>query len=651
MRNITPTLKILLSNPSLVKTSSQAKQLHAHVIKLKGGGGISSKQFTTILLSIYSNFNLLQDCLSLFNTFHSPPPTKAWKSIIRCCASNGNFVESVGFFKKMWASGKGPDRNVFPSLLKTCAHLRDLRFGESLHGCAVRLGLDSELFTGNALMNMYTKLESFGAREVFDVGSQSKGLCSFNKYLNSTRTWLGFVQDSNGRFHSHNEKVDCLSDNGEKWVVNQNGLRNIDSDCTLKGKGNEKGVFPMDSVRKVFENMPIRDIVSWNTVTGGLLQNGMYGEALLAVKEMGKLNLKPDSYTLSNILPVFAQYVDLMKGKEIHGYTIRHGFDKDLYIGSSLIDMYANCTRLEDSYKVFSSSPHKDSVSWNSMIAVCVQNGWFDEGLKLFREMLMADIEPVAVSFSSIMPACAHLTTLCLGKQIHGYIIRRGFDNNNIYVANSLMDMYAKCGNLKISKWLFDSMESRDTISWTAMIMAYALHGRARDALLFFSKMENEGIKPNSGSFLAVLTACSHGGLVDEAWKYFTSMTQNYFISPSIEHYAAVSDLLGRAGKLDEAFKFISRMHIKPTGSIWSTLLSACRVHKNVELGEKVAKEMLIIDPHNVSALVLLSNVYIAAGRWKDGAKLRISMRKKGLRKNAACSWVEVENKLHVFTS
>ncbi|KAL6547833.1 hypothetical protein OROHE_009538 [Orobanche hederae] len=500
-------------------------------------------------------------------------------------------------------------------------------------------------------MNMYTKLESFGAREVFDVGSQSKGLCSFNKYLNSTRTWLGFVQDSNGRFHSHNEKVDCLSDNGEKWVVNQNGLRNIDSDCTLKGKGNEKGVFPMDSVRKVFENMPIRDIVSWNTVTGGLLQNGMYGEALLAVKEMGKLNLKPDSYTLSNILPVFAQYVDLMKGKEIHGYTIRHGFDKDLYIGSSLIDMYANCTRLEDSYKVFSSSPHKDSVSWNSMIAVCVQNGWFDEGLKLFREMLMADIEPVAVSFSSIMPACAHLTTLCLGKQIHGYIIRRGFDNNNIYVANSLMDMYAKCGNLKISKWLFDSMESRDTISWTAMIMAYALHGRARDALLFFSKMENEGIKPNSGSFLAVLTACSHGGLVDEAWKYFTSMTQNYFISPSIEHYAAVLDLLGRAGKLDEAFKFISRMHIKPTGSIWSTLLSACRVHKNVELGEKVAKEMLIIDPHNVSALVLLSNVYIAAGRWKDGAKLRISMRKKGLRKNAACSWVEVENKLHVFTS
>ncbi|KAI3459523.1 hypothetical protein Pfo_016186 [Paulownia fortunei] len=698
MRNSAQTLKSLLNNPYVIKTSSQAKQLHAHIIKLRGGG-ISFPDFTTIILSIYSNFNLLQDCLSLFNTFHSPPPTKAWKSIIKCCASNGNFVESITYFKKMRALGKSPDRNVFPSLLKTCAHLRDLRFGEAVHGCVVRLGLDTDLFTGNALMNMYAKLESLNAWNVFDGGSEPQGLFRFNKDLNKTETPLGFIQESEERFEDVDKEVGFLNKNvrnelalssGKNGVFNQNcrsDLIDSDGSCDINlyserwltsvdqkailndivknqldyscGKTvvvgslketSKKGAFPADSVRKVFETMPIRDVVSWNTVIGGYVQNGMYEEALLTVREMGKANLKPDSYTLSSILPIFAQYVDVMKGKEIHGYAIRHGSDKDVFIGSSLIDMYANCTRLEDSYTVFSLSPQKDIVSWNSIIAVCVQNGRFDNGLKLFREMLMADIEPVAVSFSSIMPACAHLTTLCLGKQLHGYIIRWGFDDN-IYVASSLMDMYAKCGNVRIARWIFDKMEFQDTISWTAMIMAYALHGHAHDAILFFKKMEIERIKPNSGSFLAVLTACSHGGLVDEAWIYFRSMTQNYAISPGLEHYAAVSDLLGRAGRLDEAYNFISNMHIEPTVTIWSTLLSACRVHKNVELAEKVAKEMFVIDPHYVSAYVLLSNVYIAAGRWKDAEKLRITMRKKGMKKKAACSWVEVKKKVHVFVS
>ncbi|KAL0366898.1 UNVERIFIED_CONTAM: putative pentatricopeptide repeat-containing protein [Sesamum radiatum] len=571
MKNPVQTLKILLNNPSVIKTSSQAKQLHAHIIKLRGGG-ISSPEFTATILSIYSNFNLLQECLLLFKTFRSPP-------------NQGN---------------------------------------------------------------------------VFDSGSELKGTFRLNKDVNQTENPLGFLQDSGETVENLGKEVDFLKENGltsvdQKAIFNDIVKNQLDASggkTELGGilKEKKKGAFPADSVRKVFETMRVRDVVSWNTVIGGHVQNGMHEEALLAVREMGKANLKPDSFTLSSVLPIFAQDVDVMKGKEIHGYTIRHGFDEDIFISSSLIDMYANCTRLEDSYRVFNLSPQKDSVSWNSIIAGCVQNGIFDNGLKLFREMLMADIEPVAVSFSSIMPACAHLTTLCLGKQLHGYIIRRGFDDN-VFVASSLMDMYAKCGNIKIARWIFDKMEVQDTISWTAMIMAYALHGHAPDAILLFDKMEIEGVKPNSGSFLAVLTACSHAGLVDEAWKYFRSMTQNYAIPPGVEHYAAVSDLLGRAGRLTEAYEFISNMHVKPTGAIWSTLLSACRVQKNVELAEKVAKNIFIVDPHYVSAYVLLSNVYVAAGRWTDAAKLRITMRKKGITKKAACSWIEVKNKVHVFVS
>lgn len=512
----------------------------------------------------------------------------------------------------MRASGKCPDENVFPSVLKSCVFLRDLRLGESFHGVIVRVGVDFDLFTGNALMNMYAKFWNLGekccALKVFDEMPQ---------------------RSQDGDFKT----------NGSSGLSNK--VSNVDGGKRVSG---------LSSVRKVFEMMPEKDIVSWNTVIAGDAQNGMYREALQMVGEMGKADLKPDSFTLSSILPIFAEYADVMKGKEIHGYTIRHGFDGDFCIGSSLIDMYANCAMVKDSCRVFSLLPQRDAISWNSVIAGCVQNGLFDEGLNLFREMLMAKIKPMPVSFSSIMPACAHLTTLHLGKQLHGCIIRGGLDGN-VFIASSLVDLYAKCGNIRLARWIFDHMQQHDMVSWTAIIMGHALHGHAQDAISLFKQMEMEGVEPNYISFIAVLTACSHAGLTDEAWSYFRSMTRDYGITPALEHYAAMADLLGRAGKLEEAFELISSMHIKPTGSIWSTLLSACRVHKNVELAEKVARKIFEIDPQNMGAYVLMSNIYAAARRWKEAEKIRTSMRKKGMIKAPACSWIEIKNKIHTFMS
>ncbi|XVF06737.1 hypothetical protein REPUB_Repub06bG0076300 [Reevesia pubescens] len=497
-----------------------------------------------------------------------------------------------------------PDHKMFPFVLKGCAFLKNLRLGESIHGCIIRLGWDFDLFTGNALLNMYSKFRSLvvnGGCKVFTF-----------------------------------KMLDEMPKSNEL--------------CERLAQKKGKSVFQLDSVTKVFEMMPKRDVVSWNTVIAGNAQNGMYEEALRMVREMGNANMKPDSFTLSSVLPIFAEYVDVMKGKEIHGYAIRHSFDSDWYIGSSLIDMYANCAQIEDSCRVFNLLPLRDDISWNSIIAGCVQNGMFDQGLKLFRQMLMAKVKPRDVSFSSIMPACAYLTTLHLGKQLHGYIIRGGFDDN-MFIASSLVDMYAKCGNIKAARWIFDQMQHHDMVSWTAIIMGHALHGHAHDALLLFKQMEIDGVKPNYVSFIAVFTACSHSGLTDEAWRYFNSMSQNHGITPGLEHYAAMADLLGRAGKLEEAYEFISGMHIEPTGSIWSTLLSACRVHKNLELAEKVAKEIFKVDPENVGAYILMSNMYAAARRWKDAAKMRIFMKKRGIRKEPACSWIEVKNSVHTFIS
>ncbi|CAN1275343.1 Putative pentatricopeptide repeat-containing protein At3g23330 [Linum perenne] len=520
-------LKALLNRPGAVTTKSEAKQLHAQILKFNP----SSPVYISTAICVYSNFGLLNESLLLFNSLQFPP-SLAYKSIVRCYAVNGLFVESLSSFVQMRASGKSPDHSVFPSVLKACAFLLDMKLGEAIHGCIIRVGMDIHLTTANALLNMYAKFQS-------------------------------------------------LAD-----------------------------------VKKVFETMPTRDIISWNTVIAGNGQNGMHEEALEMLREMGNVGMKPDIFTLSAVLPIFAEHVDVAKGKAIHGYAIRYGFHKDLYIVSGLINMYSRCARVKDSMQVF-------------------------------KIMLTANIRPGSISCSSIMPACAHLTTLNLGKQLHGYIIRSGFDGN-VFIASSLVDMYAKCGHIRIAEWVFNGVKSHDMVSWTAMMMGCALHSNAQDAISLFDRMESEGLRPNYVAFTAILTACSHAGLVDEGQRYFDIMIQKYGIEPGMEHYAAMADLLSRKGKLTEAYELISSMS-KPTGTVWSLLLSACRVHKNVDLAEKVAERIFKLDPENIGAHVLLSNIYASARRWKEAAKVRMSMRDMGIKKSPACSWIEVKHKMHTF--
>ncbi|CAN1275347.1 Putative pentatricopeptide repeat-containing protein At3g23330 [Linum perenne] len=551
-------LKALLNRPGAVTTKSEAKQLHAQILKFNP----SSPVYISTAICVYSNFGLLNESLLLFNSLQFPP-SLAYKSIVRCYAVNGLFVESLSSFVQMRASGKSPDHSVFPSVLKACAFLLDMKLGEAIHGCIIRVGMDIHLTTANALLNMYAKFQR------------------------------------------------------------------------------------KDSVKKVFETMPTRDIISWNTVIAGNGQNGMHEEALEMLREMGNVGMKPDIFTLSAVLPIFAEHVDVAKGKAIHGYAIRYGFHKDLYIVSGLINMYSRCARVKDSMQVFKIAPRRDNITWNSIIAGCVQNGLFDEGLRFFRQMLTANIRPGSISCSSIMPACAHLTTLNLGKQLHGYIIRSGFDGN-VFIASSLVDMYAKCGHIRIAEWVFNGVKSHDMVSWTAMMMGCALHSNAQDAISLFDRMESEGLRPNYVAFTAILTACSHAGLVDEGQRYFDIMIQKYGIEPGMEHYAAMADLLSRKGKLTEAYELISSMS-KPTGTVWSLLLSACRVHKNVDLAEKVAERIFKLDPENIGAHVLLSNIYASARRWKEAAKVRMSMRDMGIKKSPACSWIEVKHKMHTF--
>ncbi|CAA7012929.1 unnamed protein product [Microthlaspi erraticum] len=614
-------IKTLIENPARIRSKYQAKQLHAQLIRTHSLSHTSA----SIVISIYTNLKLLHEALLLFRTLESPP-VLAWKSVIRCFTDQSLFSRALTSFVEMRASGRCPDHNVFPSVLKSCTMMADLRLGESVHGCIVRLGMDCDLYTGNALMNMYAKLlgmdSKFSVDKVFDEMPQRKS----------------FSEEDGKSSHFDTSSVDPVMSCSEV----------IEAETVIAASNLPLGI---DSVRKVFELMPRKDVVSWNTIVAGYAQSGMYEDALRMVREMGSNELSPDAFTLSSVLPIFSGYVDVNKGKEIHGYVIRKRIDADVYIGSSLVDMYAKSARIEDSERVFSHLSRRDSISWNSLVAGYVQNGRYNEALKLFREMVSAKVRPGPVAFSSVLPACAHLATLHLGKQLHGYVLRGGC-SDNMFIASALVDMYSKCGNIKAARKIFDRMNVHDEVSWTAIIMGHALHGHGDEAVSLFEEMKLQGVRPNRVAFVAVLTACSHVGLVDEAWGYFNSMSEVYGLEHELEHYAAVADLLGRAGKLEEAFDFVSNMRVvEPMGSVWSTLLSSCSVHKNLELAEKVAEKLFAVDSENMGAYVLMCNMYAANGRWKEMAKLRLRMKKRGMRKKPACSWIEVKSKTHGFVS
>ncbi|KAL6903498.1 hypothetical protein ACP4OV_004311 [Aristida adscensionis] len=515
------------------------------------------------------------------------PPS--WAYQIRVAAAQGQYLAAVNLFLQMRASA-APRSSVpaaLPAALKSCAVLGLRALGASLHALAIRSGAFADRFTANALLNLYCKLPGL-------------------------------------HLHSSGSEPPC------------------------SGVGLESAA--LDSVRKVFDEMPEKDVVSWNTLVLGCAEEGRHQEAVGLVRKMWSDGFRPDSFTLSSVLPIFAESADVKRGMEVHGFAIRNGFDNDVYVGSSLIDMYANCIRTDYSIKVFNNLPVRDPILWNSMLAGCAQNGSIEEALEIFRRMLQSGVKPVPVTFSSLIPACGNLASLRLGKQLHGYVVRGGFEDN-VFISSSLIDMYCKCGNIRIARRIFDGMHSRDIVSWTAMIMGYALHGPAREALVLFDRMELGSVKPNHVTFLGVLTACSHAGLVEKGWKYFNSMSDLYGIVPSLEHCAALADVLGRAGELNEAYNFISQMQIKPTASVWSTLLRACRVHKNTMLAEEVAKKILEVEPQSMGSHVILSNMYSASGRWNEAAHLRKSMRNKGMVKEPACSWIEVKNKLHVFVA
>lgn len=359
-------------------------------------------------------------------------------------------------------------------------------------------------------------------------------------------------------------------------------------------------------------------------------------------------NLAVDNVTLINLLPPCAQIGAVLQGKSVHGLAIRKGFLPHPVLETALLDMYGGFGILKLAELTFNQMMDKSLITWNAMIALYVQNGWNRKALDLFEELLSKYLKPDTVTIASVLPAYAKLASLRECRQIHGHVTKLNF-HSNTFVSNSIIYMYASCGDLATARTIFDQMSCRDIISWNTILMAYAIHGMGRMSIELFSEMKERGIQPNDSTFVSLLTSCSNSGMVNEGWTYYNSMKQNYGIEPKIEHYGCMLDLIGRTGNLDQAMNFIEEMPLLPTARIWGSLLNASRNKGNIELAELAAERILSIRHDNTGCYVLLSNMYAEAGRWENVEHIKSIMKKDGAEKTLACSTVQTKFRLHRF--
>lgn len=391
----------------------------------------------------------------------------------------------------------------------------------------------------------------------------------------------------------------------------------------------------------MFDNLQNRDIISWNALIAAHSNHGSGREALKLFGEIRIQGLEPDRITFINALSACTNPGHLIEGKALHTWIVDAGFQSDVVVGNTLVNMYGSCGALDDALSIFEKMQRRDVISWSVMIGVCSQNDHAKDALRLFQGMRQQGVKPNRITFLNALSACAVPEALGDGKAIHASICDNRLESDDA-VASALINMYGKCGDLVEARTVFEKMHQRDVISWSTMITSYSHHGYGKEALEHFLQMRQEGLKPNDIIFVSLLSACSHSGLLDEGQFFFASMTNDYGISPMLEHYNCMIDLLGRAGRLDEAEDMIHEMPCKPDAQVWTTLLGACRVHGDVERAERAAKHLFGFDPHNAGAYVVLSNMYAECNRLDSVDKIKKTMVKWGVRKLPGCSWIEI---------
>ena len=582
-------------------------------------------------------------------------------------AKNSSLHNAMSFFVRMKCDDVKPVVYNYTYLLKVCGDNADLRRGKEIHGQVITNGFSSNVFAMTGVVNLYAKCRQIDdAYKMFDRMPERDLVCWNTIIAGFAQNGLARVAlDLVLRMQEEGQKPDSITvvtvlpaaANIGSWrigkLIHGYAIRAgfellVNISTALVDMYSKCG--SVGTARLIFDRMKQRTVVSWNSMIHGYVQSGDPEEAMAIFQKMLDEGVEPTNVTVMEALHACADLGDLERGKFVHKLVDELKLGYDVSVKNSLISMYSKCKRVDLAAKVFEGLQGKTIVSWNAMILGYAQNGRVNEALNHFCEMQSQNIKPDSFTLVSVIPALAELSVTRQAKWMHGLVIRNCLDKN-VFVMTALVDMYAKCGAISTARKIFDTMEERHVTTWNAMIDGYGTHGLGKDAVELFNDMQKGTIKPNDITFLCVISACSHSGLVQEGLRFFSSMKEDYGLEPAMDHYGAMVDLLGRAGQLNKAWDFIQDMPVEPGITVFGAMLGACKIHKNVELGEKAAKKLFELNPDEGGYHVLLSNIYATASMWDKMAKVRTMMEKTGLQKTPGCSLVELKNEVHSFYS
>ncbi|XP_024451893.2 putative pentatricopeptide repeat-containing protein At1g77010, mitochondrial isoform X4 [Populus trichocarpa] len=526
-----------------------------------------------------------------------------WNSMIHSYARNGSPREAVRLFKELNLDPLDKsccDTFVLATVIGACTDLGEIQCGKQIHARILIDNMELDSVLTSSLINLYGK-----------CGDLDSAHCVLNTM----------------------EEPDDFS-----------------LSALITGYANHGR---MNDARRAFYRKSNSCVVVWNSMISGYVTNNEEIEAFLLFNDMQKKGLKVDFSTLATILSACSSLCNSQHGKQMHAYACKVGLICDNVVASAFIDAYSKCGslndacklfselktydtillnsmitvysnsgKIEDAKQIFNTMPSKSLISWNSMIVGLSQNGCPVDALDLFCMMNKLDLRMNRFNLTSVISACASISSLELGEQIFARATVVGLDSDEV-ISTSLVDFYCKCGFIEIGRKLFDTMMKSDEISWNSMLMGYATNGHGLEALTLFNEMRHAGVRPTEITFTGVLSACDHCGLVEEGWRWFNIMQYDYHIDPGIEHYSCMVDLFARAGYLEEAMNLIKRMPFEADASMWSSVLRGCMAHGEKDLGEKVAQQIIELDPENSGAYVQLSSIFATSGDWESSALVR----------------------------
>eukprot|EP00268_Persea_americana_P060215 TRINITY_DN7472_c1_g1_i1.p1 TRINITY_DN7472_c1_g1~~TRINITY_DN7472_c1_g1_i1.p1 ORF type:complete len:775 (-),score=138.03 TRINITY_DN7472_c1_g1_i1:944-3268(-) len=635
-----------------------ALQIHAYIVKLQG---LCSEDLilNTHLVDLYCKFGLTCVARKLFDRFPLRDVV-AFAAMMTGYNEAGEYGEVLRMFKHMVeCEHLAANEFVFTCALHASAALSSGIEGKQIHARIVKASMQSDAFVGTALINMYVRCNRTECGKVAFLEISEPHVASWNALM-SGNSASDEVLQLFSEMRSLNVSPDHVTfacvlraciDVCMRSVQQMHGLATkamgIEMDVFVGGALFERYLDQghVCDARKVYDDILDKDITASNLAIQAYVRHGHRAEAVGLFYEVLAMGREPDEVTLTSLL---TRISELKQGLQFHALVLKFPvYNGSASIASSLVRMYAEFHCLDDASRVFNCIWRPDLVLWTSLISGFSQSGQSQDALKLYTLMMSEQqVEPNHYTFSSLLHSCAKLAAVGEGKQIHAQIIKSSCDvESDPFVASGLVDMYAKCGYIKEARSIFDKMPERDLASWNTMITVLGQHGYADIAMeTFHELLDMPNMEPNHITFIAVLSACSRGGLVEEGYRYFQLIRE-----PTIDHYACLIDLVGRAGQLEEARNIINDMPFDPNCHIWSSLLATSGIYGNTKMGEYSARQLLLLNPKDPGTYVALSNIYAAAGRWEDANEIRKLMKDQGIKKEPALSWLRVNGKTHIF--